>query len=626
MPLTNYKLALLPLALAATLAACSREEAPVEQPGPGIVEVTETVTGAVADSAVTAAFRTFLEENYAVDMARHPYTASSRGIKLNHDQWDPVAEAFQQETREINEARLQQLAQIDRAALSPADQLSYDLYQLDLERRIASDEFRHHLFVIHQFRGPHTQAPSNLVNIHRVHDLADAEAYVGRLNNIGPWFDQVIEQMAIRSEKDLLLADWQYPQILESARNVIKGVPFADEGEDSTLWADFQSKVAALDIEAETRDHLLSEARKALVEIVEPAYERLIAAVELQAQQATAADGVWKFADGEAFYAERLRWFTTTDLSADEVHNIGLQEVERIHGAMRAIMEVVDFEGDLAAFFEFMRTDPQFYYPNTDEGRAAYLADATAAIDAMRLRLPEQFGLLPKADMIVQRVEPFRERSAGKAFYNAPPADGSRPGIYYANLYDMSSMPTYQLEALAYHEGLPGHHMQRAISIELDGLPEFQRYASFTAFTEGWALYTEELAKDMDMYSDEWSDFGRLAMELWRACRLVVDTGLHSKRWTREQAIDYLVENTPNSRSDATKAIERYIAMPGQATAYLIGKLKIMELRERARIELGEQFDIRAFHDEVLKHGPVPLSVLESNIDRMIANILAAKA
>lgn len=628
MLLACCKFTLLPLALAlaTTLAACSRDEAPVDQPGPSAAEAAETVSQAVADSAVAAAFRTFLEENYAVDMARYPYTASSRGIKLNHDQWNSVAEEFQQETREINEARLQQLAQFDRAALSPADQLSYDLYQLDLERRIASDEFRHHKFVIHQFRGPHTQAASNLVNIHRVNDLADAEAYVGRLNAIGSWFDQVIEQMEIRSKKDLLLADWQYPQMLESARNVISGVPFAAEGEDSTLWADFQSKVAALEIDAETRDRLLAEARQALVEVMEPAYERLIAAIAEQSEQAVEADGVWKFANGDAFYAERLRWFTTTDLSAEEIHNIGLQEVERIHGAMRAVMEAVEFEGDLSAFFEFMRTDPQFYYPNTDAGRAAYLADATAAIDAMRLRLPEQFGLLPKAEMIVQRVESFRERSAGKAFYNAPPADGSRPGIYYANLYDMSSMPTYQLEALAYHEGAPGHHMQRAIAIELDGLPEFQRYASFTAYTEGWALYAEELGKDMEMYSDEWSDFGRLAMELWRACRLVVDTGLHSKRWTREQAIDYLVENTPNSRTDATKAIERYIAMPGQATAYLIGKLKIMELRERARTELGEQFDVRAFHDEVLKHGPVPLSILEDNIDRMIAETLAASA
>ncbi len=611
-----------PVALVAVLVACSREEAPAEQ----LVSNVPADSAVATDTAVTAAFHTFLEENYAVDMARNPYTASKRGIKLNHDQWDPVTEEFQQETRAINEARLQQLAQIDRAALSPADQLSYDLYRLDLRRQIASDDFRHHQFVIQQYRGPHTEAASNLVNIHRVHDLADAEAYIGRLNNIAPWFDGVIEQLAIRSRKGLVLADWQYPQMLESARNVISGVPFDAEGGDSTLWEDFQGKVATLDIDAATRDRLLAEARQALVEVVEPAYERLIAAIEEQAELATEADGVWKFDDGDAFYAERLRWFTTTDLTADEIHTLGLQEVDRIHAAMRAIMEAVEFEGDLAGFFEFMRTDPRFYYPNTDEGRAAYLADATAAIDAMRLRLPEQFGLLPEADMIVKRVEAFRERSAGKAFYNAPPADGSRPGIYYANLYDMSRMPTYQLEALAYHEGLPGHHMQRAISIELEGLPEFQRYASFTVFTEGWALYSEELAKDMDMYSDHWSDFGRLAMELWRACRLVVDTGLHSKRWTREQAIDYLVENTPNSRTDATKAIERYIAMPGQATAYLIGKLKIMELRERARTALGEQFDIRAFHDEVLKHGPLPLSTLEDNIDRMIADTLAARA
>ncbi|MEQ9462974.1 MAG: DUF885 domain-containing protein [Haliea sp.] len=622
MLLKVVKCIVFPVALVAVLVACSREEAPAEQ----LVSNVPADSVVATDTAVTAAFHTFLEENYAVDMARNPYTASKRGIKLNHDQWDPVTEEFQQETRAINEARLQQLVQIDRAALSPADQLSYDLYRLDLERQIASDDFRHHQFVIQQFRGPHTEAASNLVNIHRVHDLADAEAYIGRLNNIAPWFDGVIEQLAIRSGKDLVLADWQYPQMLESARNVISGAPFDAAAGDSTLWEDFQGKVATLDIDAATRDRLLAEARQALVEVVEPAYERLIAAIEEQAELATEADGVWKFEDGDAFYAERLRWFTTTDLTADEIHTIGLQEVERIHAAMRAIMEAVEFEGDLAGFFEFMRTDPRFYYPNTDEGRAAYLADATAAIDAMRLRLPEQFGLLPEAEMIVKRVEAFRERSAGKAFYNAPPADGSRPGIYYANLYDMTRMPSYQLEALAYHEGLPGHHMQRAISIELEGLPEFQRYASFTAFTEGWALYTEELAKDMDMYSDHWSDFGRLAMELWRACRLVVDTGLHSKRWSREQAIDYLVENTPNSRTDATKAIERYIAMPGQATAYLIGKLKIMELRERARTALGEQFDIRAFHDEVLKHGPLPLSTLEDNIDRMIADTLAARA
>ncbi|MCR9186035.1 MAG: DUF885 domain-containing protein [Halieaceae bacterium] len=623
MILPNYKLAVLPMALTTLLVACSRDETPAPTPAPEAAEVVGAVQDAVPEAAATAAFRTYLEENYAVDMARLPYTASYRGIKTNHDQWDPVAEAFLNETLAINKARLQQLDEFDRAALAPAEQLSYDLYKLDLERRIDADRFRHHQFVIDQYRGPHTEAPSRLVNIHRVTDLADAEAYIGRLNNIAGWFDEVIAQMAIRTEKNLLLADWQYPPIIEAAGNVIQGAPFTEDGGDSTLWADFNSKVEALDITPEERERLLAEAREALLGSVQPAYERLIEAVEAQAALATGDDGVWKFADGEAFYAERLRWFTTTDLTAEQVHAIGLEEVDRIHDAMREVMQAVEFDGDLREFFEFMRNDPQFYYPNTEAGRAQYLAEAEAAINAMSKRLPEQFGLLPQAELVVKRVEAFRERSAGKAFYNGPPADGSRPGIYYANLYDMNSMPTYQLEALAYHEGVPGHHMQRALSVELESLPEFQRYASFTAFTEGWALYTEELASDMGMYSDAYAEFGRLAMELWRACRLVVDTGLHSKGWTREEAIEYLVENTPNSRYDSTKAIERYIAMPGQATAYLIGKLRIMALREEARTALGEQFDVRAFHDEVLRHGPVPLSILEQNIDRLVANTLA---
>jgi len=285
---------------------------------------------------------------------------------------------------------------------------------------------------------------------------------------------------------------------------------------------------------------------------------------------------------------------------------------------MKAIMAEVGFEGSLAEFFVFMREDQQFYYPTTDEGREAYLAEANRVIDAMRAKLPEMFGLLPKSELIVKRVEAFREKSAGKAFYQGPPADGSRPGIFYANLYDMADMPKYQLEALAYHEGVPGHHMQRAISVELKDVPEFQKYASFTAYTEGWGLYTEQLGREMGFYEDPYSNFGRLAMELWRACRLVVDTGIHSKRWTREEAIDYLVENTPNSVGDSSKAIERYIAMPGQATAYMIGKLKIIELREKAKAAMGDKFDIRQFHDEVLKDGPVPLSLLEQKVDGII--------
>ena len=599
-----------PLVAMLLITACSDEQAPA------VVEATEPVATA-GDVAVD--FRNFLDENYAVDMARYPYTASYRGIKTNHDQWNSVAESFLDETRGINETRLQQLAGFDRAALGDSLALSHDLYRVSLQRRLNSDDFRHHKFVIHQFRGPHTQAASNLINIHRVDDLADAQAYIGRLNNIGPWFDQVIEQLRIRGQKNFLLADWQYPQMIQAARNITAGAPYDDSGVDSTLWADFQAKVAALDVDQATREQLLTDARQAMVEVVKPAYQGLIAELESQAANAPDADGVWKFENGDAFYAERLRWFTTTELSADEIHNIGLREVARVQDEMQAIMTQVGFEGSLAEFFVFLREDPQFYYEGTDAGRAAYLAEAVRLIDVMRERLPEAFGVLPEAELEVKRVEAFREKSAGKAFYQGPPPDGSRPGIYYANLYNMANMPKYQMEALAYHEGLPGHHLQRAIAAELDELPDFQKYTSFTAYSEGWGLYTERLAKDMGFYTDPYSDFGRLAMELWRACRLVVDTGIHSKRWTREQAIDYLVENTPNSVNDATRAIERYIAMPGQATAYMVGKLKILELRERAQAELGDAFDMRDFHDAVLAEGPVPLSILEQKVDAMIA-------
>ena len=598
------------------LTGCSREEEPVAVPAKMPSVAPET---SASKAQAKTVLRSFFDENYAIDMARYPVTASYRGIKTNHDKWNSLAESHIAESRQISEARLLQLETIDRESLSPAEQLSWDLYQVDLQRRIASDDFRHHKFVLHQFRGPHTQVASFLINIHTIGSVADAKAYVSRLENVGFWFDQVIEQLHIREQKNLLLADWQYPQMIEASKNIISGVPYDDSGVDSTLWIDFQQKLDGLEMAAQQREALLEAARTALIDVVKPAYQRLIAALEKQGAMASGDDGVWKFDNGDAFYAERLRWFTTTELSADDIHTIGLSEVARIHGAMQGIMDQVGFDGTLAEFFVFMREDEQFYYPNTDAGRAAYLAEANRLIDDMRERLPQMFGLLPQAELVVKRVEAFRERSAGKAFYQGPPSDGSRPGIYYANLYRMADMPNYQMAALAYHEGVPGHHMQRAISVELQDIPEFQRYASFTAFTEGWGLYTEQLPKEMGLYQDPYSDFGRLAMELWRACRLVVDTGIHSKRWTREEAIDYLVLNTPNSAGDATKAIERYIAMPGQATAYLIGKLKIIELREKARSALGEEFDIRQFHDLVLKDGPVPLALLESKVDAMLA-------
>ncbi len=452
--------------------------------------------------------------------------------------------------------------------------------------------------------------------------MADAEAYIQRIENVPDYFDGVIEQLNLRARRGLLLVDWMYPQMIRAAGNVVSGVPFDDAGEDSTIWKDFTSKIANLDVESAEKERLRQSARLALRESLEPAYRRLIATLERQAEAATGDDGVWRFERGEAYYQMLLNWYTTTSLSAEEIHALGLENIARIHSDMREVMKAVGFEGDLQAFFVAVRDNPDLRYPNSDQGRAQYLQAAESAVAAMKTRLPDYFGRVPKAELVIKRVEPFRERSAGKAFYQGPPIDGSRPGIYYANLYDMGAMPKTDIEALAFHEGVPGHHLQRALTTELTEIPDFQRYLSFTAFTEGWGLYSEYLAKEMGFYTDPYSEFGRLAMELWRAARLVVDTGLHHKRWSREQAIDFLVTNTPNARSDCVKAIERYIAMPGQATAYMIGKIRILELREAAREALGDRFDIREFHDTVLSSGPIPLDVLEQRVSELVVHTL----
>lgn len=561
----------------------------------------------------------FFERTFDEDLKRSPSFQSYLGKKWDYDKWDDISESQMDSRAATLKNRLETIAHFDTAKLSKQEQLSLRLFKLGVERDLANDKFRHHKYIVHQFRAAHTQIPSFLINIHKINSKDDAKAYISRLDSVRTYLGQVIDQMKIREEAGVFPPAWAYDQMIDASQNVISGVPFDTSDTPSTLWKDFQNKVNQLTIDEAEKNTLLGEAKAALVTSVKPAYENFIDALAHQKTLSPEGDGVWRLPDGEAWYQNRLAWFTTTDLTAEEVHQLGLDNVERIHNDMREIMKRVGFEGSLQDFFTFMREDPQFYLPATPEGRQAYLNTAKQRIDEMREALPDYFGILPSAPMIVKRVEAFREQSAGKAFYQSPAQDGSRPGIYYANLYDMNAMPTYQLEALAYHEGIPGHHMQRAIAQELEGIPQFQKFLSFTAYTEGWGLYTEELAKDMGFYSDPYADFGRLAMELWRACRLVVDTGIHVKKWSREEAVDYLVAQTPNAKYDAQKAIERYIAMPGQATAYMIGKLKIMELRNKAMEELGDKFSWQGFHDQILKYGPVPLSMLEENVNQWIA-------
>ncbi|MEM7661830.1 MAG: DUF885 domain-containing protein [Pseudomonadota bacterium] len=587
---------------------------------PAAVESANNVTQTESDR-----LNAFFEETFNAGVARSPMTQTFLGIKDDYDKWDDANEANILREIEIQRENVGKMrAEFDFERLDESAKLSWRLAEYELEQAERDFEFRDHAYVFNQMRGLHSWVPAFLINQHRIDTKSDAEAYISRLNGIPVFLGTEILRAEELAEDGVMPPKFVYEYTIEASQNLIKGYPFggADYDDPSPLMDDFRKKISALEndktITQQEASKLRADADIALRNAVGPTYERLIAVLETQAESAGTDDGVWRLPRGNAYYAASLANMTTTNMTAGEIHDLGLSEVDRIHSEMRDIMAAVDYDGTLQDFFEFLRTDEQFYYPDTDEGRLEYIETATALIDAMRDDLPRMFNTFPQADMIVKRVEPFRERAAGKAFYQRPAPDGSRPGIYYANLYDMSAMPIYQMEALAYHEGIPGHHMQIAISQELEGLPKFRKFGGYTAYSEGWGLYTEFLPKELGYYDDPYSDFGRLAMELWRAARLVVDTGLHDKRWTREEAIQYLIDNTPNPEWDCRKAIDRYIVMPGQATAYKIGMLKLLELREDARDSLGDRFTLADYHDVVLKDGPVPLSILEENVEAWI--------
>ena len=558
------------------------------------------------------------EEIFMEEVMRSPMYQTYLGIKDDYDKLDDYTDANADRDLEYARKNLERLGQIDPAALDEQTALSYELMRSQLEDQIADNRWRYHNYPVNQMFGMHSGLPSFMINQHVITDISDAEAYISRLNEFKRALAELEANLYKRAEMGILAPKFVYPYVLSDINNVVTGAPFT-EGPDSTLLADFKGKLTKLDIEPNAAEALIAEANKALLNSVGPGFNALANTVHTLEMQSDTRAGAWKLPDGDAFYNRALARTTTTDMDAETIHNLGLAEVERIHGEMRDIMRDVNFDGDLQAFFEFTRVDSQFYYPDTPEGKERYLSEATAWIDDMKARLDTLFLVKPQADLVVKAVEPFREKSAGKAFYQRPAPDGSRPGTYYANLYTMEAMPIYQMEALAYHEGIPGHHMQIAIAQELQGIPKFRKFGGYTAYTEGWGLYAELIPKEIGLYDNPYSDFGRLAMELWRACRLVVDTGIHAKKWTREEAIDYLKRNTPNPESDLVKAIERYVVMPSQATAYKVGMLKILELRERAKQALGEKFDIREFHDVVLKQGPLPLTVLEDQIEMWIA-------
>lgn len=549
------------------------------------------------------------------NLAASPESQAYRGQRGDdYGKWDDYSDADTIEYQRRLQDTAKEVATYSPARLSDQDQLSLRLFASMAARSASLFPFRDNGYLFNQMSGAQSGLPAFLINIHSVKDEQQARDYISRIEGIGTVLDTLTAKSRARADQGVMPPKWVYPYVISDIDNLLEA------GISNAVLEDFDGKVDALELDAEAAMQLQSAAEEAWVGKADPAYQRLLAEMKRQQAIAPTDDGVWRLPNGAAYYTALLASYTTTDLTPDEIHNIGLREVDRIHGEMRKIMGQVGFEGTLQEFFAFTRDDPQFFY----ETREGYLEDTATKMAAMEAKLPEFFATLPTDPLVVKPVEAFREKSAGKAFYQRPAPDGSRPGTYYVNLYNLRDMSKNELEALAYHEGLPGHHLQLSIQTGLGDIPPFRRFGGVTAYSEGWGLYTEELGKDMGFYTVPYSDFGRLGMELWRACRLVVDTGLHHKRWTREEAIAYLSENTPNPEGDVRKAIERYIVFPGQATAYMIGKLKIMELRDRSQAELGDDFDIRGFHDVILKSGPVPLSIMEENVDAWINDEMAS--
>jgi uncharacterized protein (DUF885 family) len=567
-----------------------------------------------ADERLAAFFETVFQRG----LDRSPLAQSHLGIKRDQDKWDDLSEAHALESQRLREQDLARLHQFDPARLSAASRLSWRMFDRFTREAIADFAWRNHDYAMTQMGGIHTTIPTTLINNHPIAGRADAEAYVLRLQRVAPLMAQAIDELRRQEAAGVRPPLFVYGQVIAPCENLLRGRPFESSSE-APLLADFRTKLAASQVPEADRPALLARAEDALRGGFATGYRSLIAYLRGAQGRADDRDGVWKLPGGAAFYRNRLAHYTTLPLEPRAVHALGLREVAAIQDEMRAIMTRVGFTGTLAAFFDHMRGDRRFYYEDSAAGRDAYIADARRLLDQVKGRQHELFGRLPRADVVVRPVEAWRERSAAKAFYSSPPPDGSRPGIFYVNLADMGAAPKYQLPVTLYHEAIPGHHIETCIAYEQQDIPRFRRFASIAAFSEGWGLYAERLAKEIGLYPDPYDDFGRLSLSLMRACRLVVDTGIHTMRWTRAQATAYFDSNMPSSHYDNAREIDRYIVLPGQACSYYIGMQKIVALRARARARQGARFDIRDFHDRVLENGPLPLPILEQMIDAWLA-------
>jgi len=515
----------------------------------------------------------------------------------------------------LQHAAAETFAGYERASLSPQEQISYDVFQWQVDRQRAEERFRYHPYPVSQMFGDHTETAKLLLNFQKLDDARGAHRYIERLRGFGAKFDGLVETLRERAAKGFVAPRFALEKSLVQIKELI-----APQAEAHVLVKHLVAKMAVVDIQPAERDRLRLEAIAAMEQMVYPAYRRLAAELEHQLAKSDDAPGVWRLPDGDAYYAHRLRTMTTTELTPEQVHGIGLSEVARITAEMEAILHKAGYaEGSVTERMKILAREPRFLKPNDAAGKTAVIAEYKQLLKAADAALDKAFAVRPKAPLDVLPVAAFEEKQAAGAYYDAPALDSSRGGVFRANLRSTGEHPSWAMSTLAWHEGLPGHHLQIAIQQEIEGLPTFRKVGFNAAYGEGWALYAERLGAELGLERDAFDSLGRLQAELFRAARLVVDTGIHYKRWSRSEAQRYFSQATGRADAEIEAEVDRYAVWPGQACAYKIGMLKILELRTRAQAGLGTKFDLRLFHQVVLESGTIPLTLLERRVDAWIA-------
>ena len=566
------------------------------------------VSASAQDSAATKALHDLFDREWEYELQQSPTRASSLGDRRWNDRWTDLSLTAIKARQDHSLVVLQELSKIDRSKLSAGDQLNYDLFRKEYENDIEEFKYRWYLVPLNQRGGIQTQ--NELADSLRFETVKDYEDWIARLKAFPVYMDQTIALMTEGIKSRMLL-----PKVIMQRVPAQIEKQIVEKPEDSLFYKPFKRFPASVPV-AE-RERLSREASAAVNANIVPAYRRFHKFfVDEYLPASFDQVGAWQVPQGDAMYAHFVRKYTTTNVTPQQVHEKGLSEVKRIRAAMQDVMNQVGFKGSLAEFFTFLRTDKRFYYDTPQELFLGYQA-LSKRIDP---NLVKVFRKLPRMPYGVEEIPAAVAPDTTTAYYRQPSADGSRAGTYFVNLYKPESRPKWEMMALSLHEAVPGHHLQIALAQEQGDIPKFRRFGGYTAFVEGWGLYAESLGEDMGLYDDPYAKFGQLTYEMWRAVRLVVDTGMHQMHWTRKQAIDYFMENAAKQELDIVNEVDRYIAWPGQALAYKTGELKIKELRERSRQELGAKFDLREFHEVVLGSGAVPLDVLERNVTEWIAN------